>query len=133
VLGLAGALENLDLDRSPPPREAGGGREGLAGRMGLNRAAQWVRERYERLRLQTGMIMGLVRARKNLPAALPPEARRMTILFINDLVAFHLIKLHWRFISGPWLQSPLRYRYEWLTAFYLVYLLVRSRKTLQKK
>jgi hypothetical protein len=48
--------------------------------------------------------------------------------FINDIVSIYLIKVHWDLIIGKWLKSPLRYRYEWLTIFYLVFLLVRSRK-----
>jgi hypothetical protein len=48
--------------------------------------------------------------------------------FINDIVSIYLIKAHWDLIIGKWLKSPLKYRYEWLTVFYLVFLLVRSRK-----
>jgi hypothetical protein len=48
--------------------------------------------------------------------------------FINDIVTFYLIKVHWDLILGKWLKSPLRHRYEWLTVFYFVFLLVRSRK-----
>jgi hypothetical protein len=48
--------------------------------------------------------------------------------FINDAVTFYLIKVHWDMIIRKWLKSPLRHRYEWLTAFYFIFLLVRSRK-----
>lgn len=48
--------------------------------------------------------------------------------FINDTVTFYLIKVHWDLILGKWLKSPLKHKYEWLTVFYFVYLLVRSRK-----
>ena len=49
--------------------------------------------------------------------------------FLNDLVAFYLIKAHWDLITKRWLQQPLAYSNAWLTIFYLVFLLVRYRKT----
>lgn len=48
--------------------------------------------------------------------------------FINDIVAFYLIKVHWDLISGRWLKEPLKYRNAWATTFYFVFLLVRYRK-----
>lgn len=55
------------------------------------------------------------------------------INFLNDLVAFYLIKAHWELISQRWLKEPLKYRNAWLTVFYLVFLLVRYRKQAAKK
>lgn len=49
--------------------------------------------------------------------------------FFNDLVAFYLIKTHWDLITKRWLQQPLAYSNAWMTTFYLVFLLVRYRKT----
>ncbi len=49
--------------------------------------------------------------------------------FLNDLVAFYLIKAHWDLITKRWLQQPLAYSNAWMTTFYLVFLLVRYRKT----
>ena len=49
--------------------------------------------------------------------------------FFNDLVAFYLIKAHWELITKRWLQQPLAYSNAWMTTFYLVFLLVRYRKT----
>ena len=53
--------------------------------------------------------------------------------FINELVAFYLIKAHWDLITKRWLQQPLAYSNAWMTTFYMVYLLVRYRKTQIKK
>jgi hypothetical protein len=53
---------------------------------------------------------------------------RAIINFLNDVVVFYLIKVHWELITQKWLKQPLRYRYAWLTVFYLVFLLVRFRK-----
>ena len=79
-----------------------------------------------------------------LPAEPPPEgslqARFLPIIdsaltekaitnFFNDIVAFYLIKVHWDLISKRWLQNPVANSNAWLTTFYLVFLLVRYRKT----
>lgn len=48
--------------------------------------------------------------------------------FLNDLVAFYLVKAHWDLITQRWLKEPIKYRNAWLTTFYLVLLLVRARK-----
>ena len=79
-----------------------------------------------------------------IPPGTPPEgslkARLQPVLesaltekaivnFFNDIVAFYLIKTHWELITRRWLQNPVLHRNAWLTTFYLVYLLVRYRKT----
>lgn len=53
--------------------------------------------------------------------------------FLNDLLAFYLIRVHWDLITQRWLREPLKFRNAWLTVFYLVFLLVRYRKTAAKK
>ncbi|WP_126446023.1 hypothetical protein [Sulfuricystis multivorans] len=49
--------------------------------------------------------------------------------FANDIVAFYLIKVHWDLIVNRWIKDPVKYANAWLTVFYLVFLLVRYRKT----
>lgn len=49
--------------------------------------------------------------------------------FLNDLTAFYLIKVHWDLITKRWLQTPLAHSNAWLTTFYLMFLLVRYRKS----
>ena len=60
-------------------------------------------------------------------------SERAVINFFNDLVTFYLIKVHWDLISQKWVKQPFKYRNAWLTTFYLVFLLVRSRKQALKK
>lgn len=67
-------------------------------------------------------------ARSRLPAAIASNPEHLVINFLNDLVAFYLIKVHWDRIVHQWLRQPVKYRYQWLTALYLVFLLVRYRK-----
>lgn len=49
--------------------------------------------------------------------------------FFNDIVAFYLIRVHWDLITKRWLQNPIANSNAWLATFYLVFLLVRYRKT----
>jgi hypothetical protein len=49
--------------------------------------------------------------------------------FFNDIVAFYLIKVHWELIVNRWIKDPVKYGNAWLTVFYLVFLLVRYRKS----
>ena len=49
--------------------------------------------------------------------------------FFNDIVAFYLIKVHWELITKRWLQNPLAHSNAWLTTFYLIFLLIRYRKS----
>ncbi|MFN4148308.1 MAG: hypothetical protein ACK4E4_02010 [Rhodocyclaceae bacterium] len=49
--------------------------------------------------------------------------------FTNDIVAFYLIKVHWDLITKYWIKDPVKYANAWLTVFYLVFLMVRYRKT----
>lgn len=58
-----------------------------------------------------------------------PMIRESTVIeFLNDVLVLYLIKLHWHMIMQHWLRQPWRHRYEWMAAFYMIYLLVRSRR-----
>jgi hypothetical protein len=49
--------------------------------------------------------------------------------FFNEIVAFYLIKTHWDLIVKFWIKDPVKYSNAWMTVFYMVYLLVRYRKS----
>ena len=51
------------------------------------------------------------------------------IHYLNDVLVIFLIKLHWPQIRHQWIRQPWMYRYEWLAASYLIYLLARSRRS----
>lgn len=57
-----------------------------------------------------------------------PLDERTVIGFLVDITALYLVKVHWELITKRWTQAPFTYRYEWLTIFFLVFLLVRFRK-----
>jgi len=50
---------------------------------------------------------------------------RTFIDFFNDVLILYLIKTHWHIITQHWILKPIRYRYEWLTVFYMMYLFIR--------
>lgn len=54
---------------------------------------------------------------------------KAVINFLNDLIAFYLIKVHWELITKRWMRNPVAHADAWLAIFYLMYLLVRYRKT----
>lgn len=60
-------------------------------------------------------------------------SERAILNFLNDLLAFYLIRVHWDLITQQWLRDPLRFRSAWLTIFYLVFLLVRYRKAGERR
>lgn len=44
------------------------------------------------------------------------------------MIAFS-VKAHWDLITKRWLKDPLAHSNAWMTTFYLIFLLVRYRKT----
>ncbi len=92
------------------------------------RAWQGLRGRVEALRQPTAPAGSLqARLQPMLANALTEKA---TINFLNDLVAFYLVKVHWELISQRWLKNPVKHADAWLTVFYLMFLLVRYRKSI---
>jgi len=75
-----------------------------------------------------GAPSGSLQARLQ-PVLASALTEKAIINFLNDLVAFYLIKAHWDLITKRWLQQPLAHGNAWMTTFYLVFLLVRYRKT----
>lgn len=89
--------------------------------------ARWIREK---LTASSGTAAGLGLLVRRAPGgvAVPWFNENTVIEFLNDALVLFLIKLHWHMITQHWLRQPWRYRYEWMAAFYLIYLLVRSRR-----
>ncbi|CAI8745467.1 heavy-metal-associated domain-containing protein [Methylococcus capsulatus] len=112
--------------------DAGVGQSGrVPGRVGIvgGRPFGWLREKAQEAG-ETLAAMKIVAGRtlKKSPRLLTPARERGFIEFFNDVLVLYLIKLHWHLITQHWLRQPLRYRYEWMAVFYLIFLLVRSRR-----
>jgi hypothetical protein len=82
----------------------------------------------ERLVPAGGSVPGSLPARME-PLLASALTEKAIINFLNDIVAFYLIRVHWDLITKRWLQNPVAHSNAWLTVFYLVFMLVRYRKT----
>lgn len=92
------------------------------------RAVGQLRRRIEALR-QPKAPAGTLQAKLQ-PMLANALTEKAIINFLNDLVAFYLVKVHWELISQRWLKNPVRHADAWLTVFYLMFLLVRYRKAI---
>jgi hypothetical protein len=99
----------------------------------VRQLGQWAtaaREGIERL-TQSKAMPGSLHARLQ-PVLVSALTEKAITNFLNDLIAFYLIKAHWELISQRWLKDPVKYANAWLSVFYLVFLLVRYRKSMTK-
>lgn len=89
----------------------------------------WFKAKYQEVR-ETFTALGIVAhaAAKTKPLALTPEKEKFLMEFLTDILVLYLIKLHWHMILTEWMRRPWQYRYEWMATFYLIFLLVRSKK-----
>jgi len=97
-------------------------------RLQNTRVNHWLGEKYQAAKetVQAAKILGKLTTKG--PKALIKDPEKATIDFLNDILVLYLIKTHWTRITQAWLVRPFAYRYEWLAAFYLFFLLVRSRR-----
>jgi hypothetical protein len=109
----------------------------LAGKLnpGLHDAARQARRAFANLRGRIERLRHPQAAPGSLQARLQPMlanalSEKAIINFLNDLVAFYLVKVHWELISQRWLKDPVKHANAWLTVFYLMFLLVRYRKAI---
>jgi hypothetical protein len=90
---------------------------------------RWLRGKYQELR-ETLQAMRVLKGRLAQHAGNTPAQRERFLLeFFNDVLVLYLTKIHWNAITTQWMRYPWRHRYEWLAAFYMVYLLVRWRRS----
>ncbi|MDP2809587.1 MAG: hypothetical protein Q8O34_05515 [Rhodocyclaceae bacterium] len=133
---LKGCLGALTEAGSAAPAPEHGARA-LAGRLSpaLHDAARQARRSFANLRGQIERLRHPKAASGSLRARLQPMlanalTEKAIINFLNDLVAFYLVKVHWELISQRWLKDPVKHANAWLTVFYLMFLLVRYRKAI---
>lgn len=116
------AMQAITGKREPALRE-----ETLAQRLAATPAVQGITERYRRLKSSAALFSRLAGAQLG-QATGGQHTEKVVINFLNDVLTFYLIKVHWELITKQWLKQPLRYRYQWLSTIYLLFLLVRSRR-----
>jgi hypothetical protein len=92
------------------------------------KAARWIEEKYTEAKetVQAARVLGKLGLKK--PKAFVKDPETTIINFLNDILVLYVIKVHWNRITQQWIPHPIQYRYEWTAAFYLMYLLMRSRR-----
>ncbi|RLA21085.1 MAG: hypothetical protein DRQ62_09820 [Gammaproteobacteria bacterium] len=96
------------------------------------KGTHWAKEKYTETK-ETAQAIGVLAkfGLKKKPEILTsPE--KILITFFNDILVLFLIKIHWKLITKKWLLAPIKYRYQWLTIFYLMFLFIRSKTTKNK-
>lgn len=106
-----------------------------AARQALREAAARTRGAWRDLRtslahtVRPGAPGGSLQARLQ-PMLANALTEKAIVNFLNDLIAFYLVKVHWELISQRWLKNPVKHADAWLAIFYLMFLLVRYRKSI---
>ncbi|MGR8934652.1 MAG: hypothetical protein ACU837_09725 [Gammaproteobacteria bacterium] len=92
-----------------------------------SKIAKWFNEKYGDAKetVQAAKTLGKIGLKKRKKLLNDPE--KAVIDFLNDILVLFLIKLHWDHITKEWIPKPIKYRYEWLAVFYMLFLLMRSR------
>jgi hypothetical protein len=92
------------------------------------KATQWAKEKYSDAKETVQAAKIITKLGMGKQKALINDPEKALIEFFNDVLVLFLIKLHWTQITQQWLLKPIKYRYEWMALFYMVFLLVRSRR-----
>ncbi|NOR81719.1 MAG: hypothetical protein GQ529_12950 [Methyloprofundus sp.] len=96
------------------------------------KGVNWAKDKYTETK-ETAQAIGILTKfglKKKPEILVNPE--KTLITFFNDVLVLFLIKTHWKLITKKWLLSPMKYRYQWIAIFYLMYLFIRSKTTKNK-
>ena len=96
------------------------------------KGARWAKYKYAETK-ETAQAIGILTkfGLKKKPEILTNPEKTL-ITFFNDVLVLFLIKIHWKLITKKWLLAPMKYRYQWITIFYLMYLFIRSKTNKNK-
>lgn len=91
------------------------------------RISRWFSSKYEDAK-ETVQAAKIVTKGLTKPGKFFQDPEKMVIDFLNDILVLFLIRMHWDRITKEWIPKPFKYRYEWMAVFYMIYLLMRSRR-----
>jgi hypothetical protein len=108
--------------------DSGRWKEKVLSTFGSLKVTRWVKGKTDDAKetFHAAKIITKLGAKK--PKAFIKDPEKAIIDFLNDILVLYLIKIHWTNITQNWLIRPFKHRYEWMAVFYMVFLLVRSRK-----
>lgn len=96
------------------------------------KGTRWAKEKYTETKETAQAISILAKFGLKKKPEILANPEKTLITFFNDVLVLFLIKIHWKLISKKWILSPLKYKYQWLTIFYLMYLFIRSKTNKDK-
>jgi hypothetical protein len=115
---LRSLLDTLPPESAPSPApSAAPSTAALPGAKLIGDAGKWA-DRF---------LGGTIKSRLD-PVMKGALTEKATLNFLNDVLMFYLIKIHWDLITKRWMKEPLKHADAWLTTFYLIFLLIRFRK-----
>ncbi len=129
LLTLITELENKGIFNKPADDKTN---SALKNKLTNWKGTRWAKEKYVESKetAQAISILAKLGLKKKPEILANPE--KTLITFFNDVLVLFLIKTHWKLITKKWLLDPMKYRYQWLTIFYLMYLFIRSKANKNK-
>ncbi|GFO72388.1 hypothetical protein BJAS_P2591 [Bathymodiolus japonicus methanotrophic gill symbiont] len=91
------------------------------------KGTDWAKDKYTETKETAKAISILAKLGLKKKTEILTNPEKTLITFFNDVLVLFLIKVHWKLISKKWILAPLKYRYQWLTIFYLMFLFIRSK------
>ncbi|MFI3218281.1 MAG: hypothetical protein QX189_04095 [Methylococcales bacterium] len=125
---LLADLEKTDLFNQKPVTKTESWREKTSAKLNDFKVTRWAKEKYSDAKETVQAAKIITKLGMSKPKSFVNDPEKAMIDFFNDVLVLFLIKLHWTNITQQWLLKPLKYRYEWMALFYMVFLLVRSRR-----
>jgi hypothetical protein len=120
-----GSLDEKAVSKPTTPAQW---KEKTKSKLGSLRATHWLKEKFGDAKETIHAAKIITKLGSKKPKAFIKDPEKAIIDFLNDILVLYLIKLHWHNITQHWIVKPLKYRYEWMALFYMVFLLVRSRR-----
>ena len=122
------AIFDTTAGKAKAKAKAKAGSTRIKDKLKQTRVSRWFSRKYEDATetLQAAKILTKVGIKKQKKFINDPE--KAVIDFLNDILVLFLIRLHWDHITKEWIPKPLKYRNEWLAVFYMIFLLMRSRR-----
>jgi len=125
---VAGLEKQTALFETPEKNAKAGSNSRIKEKLKQSKVSRWFSRKYEDARetLQAAKIVTKVGLKRQKKFLNDPE--KTIIDFLNDILVLFLIRLHWDHITKEWIPKPLKYRNEWMAVFYMIFLLMRSRR-----
>ncbi|MGR9087125.1 MAG: hypothetical protein ACU841_08635 [Gammaproteobacteria bacterium] len=132
--GLARVLFRIIADLEKHALQEGFGKasrrakQRVRSRLRQTKVGRWFGEKYGDVKETLQAAKVITKAGLRRPGKFVNDPEKAVIDFFNDILVLFLIRLHWDHITKEWIPKPVKYRYEWMAVFYMIFLLMRSRR-----